>query len=76
MLAYLLQRVMHLQKRLAKEAKEKQRLEKLAATKGEAAAAAAAADAARKAADGKKAGPARGTLFYKVTVKVCDGQAC
>ncbi|WIA42896.1 hypothetical protein OEZ86_008811 [Tetradesmus obliquus] len=56
-------------KRLAKEAKEKQRLEKLAATKGEAAAAAAAADAARKAADGKKAGPARGTLFYKVTVK-------
>uniref|UniRef100_A0A383WIB7 DNA topoisomerase 6 subunit B n=1 Tax=Tetradesmus obliquus TaxID=3088 RepID=A0A383WIB7_TETOB len=56
-------------KRLAKEAKEKQRLEKLAASKGEAAAAAAAADAARKAADGKKAGPARGTLFYKVTVK-------
>jgi septal ring factor EnvC (AmiA/AmiB activator) len=65
----------YLQKLLAKEAKEKQRLEKLAATKGEVAAAAAAAEAARKAADGKKAGPARGTLFYKVTVKVRDSCA-
>eukprot|EP00879_Flechtneria_rotunda_P026072 GHRR01027752.1.p1 GENE.GHRR01027752.1~~GHRR01027752.1.p1 ORF type:complete len:169 (+),score=73.57 GHRR01027752.1:238-744(+) len=58
-------------KRLAKEARDKERLEKLAAKKGEAVAAAAAAEQQRKAADGRRgAAAARGTLFYKVTVKV------
>lgn len=55
-------------KRLAKEAREKERLEKLAAKKGEAVAAAAAEQSQRKAAaEGAK--ERRGVLFYKVTVK-------
>lgn len=54
-----------------KAAKDRDRFEKLAAKKGEAVAAAAAAEHQRKAADAAKKGPAvRGTLFYKVTVKV------
>eukprot|EP00775_Hariotina_reticulata_P001229 gene1229-1568_t len=55
-------------KRLAKEAKDKERLEKLAAKKGEAVAN-TAAEQQRKAAEGKKGPAVRGTLFYKVTVK-------
>lgn len=55
-------------KRLAKEARERERLEKLAAKKGEAVAAAAAEQSQRKAAaEGAK--ERRGVLFYKVTVK-------
>ncbi|KIZ02004.1 hypothetical protein MNEG_5958 [Monoraphidium neglectum] len=53
-------------RRLAKEAKEKERLEKIATKKGEAAAA-----VERKASDAKRAkeGVGRGNLFYRVTVK-------
>ncbi|GBF92117.1 DNA topoisomerase [Raphidocelis subcapitata] len=53
-------------RRLVKEAKEQMRLVKVASKKGEAAAAAEG-----KAAEARKAkeGVARGTLFYKVTVK-------
>eukprot|EP00877_Chromochloris_zofingiensis_P003200 jgi/Chrzof1/12881/Cz07g10220.t1 len=54
-------------RRLAKEEKEKNRLEKLAAKKGEAVAAAEGKKAA--AAEAKKAPQIRGNLFYRVTVK-------